>query len=126
MSEKGMNFVVWTEIPVSDMARGMDFYSAVFKLEMMMDETGPNPVAMFGPDDKMGVAGHLYPGKPATDGSGPTIHLLCPDTLDATADRIKANGGEVLSPVITIPPGSFFYAQDPDGNSFGAFLPPAG
>jgi predicted enzyme related to lactoylglutathione lyase len=32
-------------------------------------------------------------------------------------------GGKVLSPVITIPPGRFAYATDPDGNSIGLFEP---
>jgi hypothetical protein len=35
--------------------------------------------------------------------------------------RVKASGGEVLSPTIDIPAGSFFYATDPDGNSIGLF-----
>ena len=30
-------------------------------------------------------------------------------------------GGAVVSPVITIPPGRFCYATDPDGNSIGLF-----
>jgi hypothetical protein len=33
-----------------------------------------------------------------------------------------ASGGEVVSPIITIPAGRFAYCLDPDGNSFGLFV----
>ena len=36
--------------------------------------------------------------------------------------RVTDNGGKVVSPVITIPAGSFAYCADPDGNSFGLFV----
>ena len=36
-------------------------------------------------------------------------------------ERVKQAGGTVVSPIIQIPPGRFFYATDPDGNSIGLF-----
>jgi hypothetical protein len=68
-----------------------------------------------------GVGGHLYPGKPASNGEGPTIHLVAEGRLEATMERVTAAGGQVVSPPITIPPGRFFYAVDPFGNSVGFF-----
>lgn len=68
-----------------------------------------------------GVSGHLYPGKPAFTGTGPTIHFAAPDSLAVTAERVRQAGGEVVSDPIEIPSGSFFYATDPDGNSIGFF-----
>ncbi len=118
MSFKPASAVVWTEIPVTDMDRAMAFYSDVFTYELTIDDTGPNPIS-FLPSDDSGTAGHLYPGKPSSD--GPTIHLLVPDTLEATMDRLTTAGGKVLSDPITIPPGRFAYANDPDGNSIGLF-----
>ena len=126
MSFKPKNFAVWTEIPVLDLDQAISFYSNVFNIELAREDTGPNPMAMFPTDDDNSVAGHLYPGKPATDGQGPTIHFACPDTLEATRDRLAANGGTVLSDPIAIPPGSFFYARDPDGNSISVFKPADG
>ncbi|MEQ8441035.1 MAG: VOC family protein [Alphaproteobacteria bacterium] len=123
MSFKPKNFVVWTEIPVRDLDRGIAFYQSVFDLDMTRDQTGPNPVAFFPTDDKDGIAGHLYPGEPVTGGCGPTVHFACPDSLEKTRERITENGGEVVSDTISIPPGSFFYAKDPDGNSIGIFQP---
>lgn len=116
------NFVVWAEIPSTDLPRAVEFYNAVIDAALTIDETGPNPMAMFKPTDmKTGVAGHIYPGKPARDGSGPTVHLVTPDTLEATMERVTKAGGKVLSDPISIPFGRFFYALDLDGNSIGFF-----
>lgn len=112
--------VVWTEIPVRDIDRGIAFYKAVFNFTLTRDESGPNPMANFS-DDMSGISGHLYPGKPAAPGTGPTIHLQVPDTLEATAERAWKAGGTVSGDPIPLPVGRFQYALDPDGNSIGLF-----
>lgn len=111
---------IWFEIPVSDLRRGMDFYGAVLQSDLSLEEDGPNPIAVFGSSDPK-QSGHLYPGKPSTDGSGPTVHLAVGAPIEAAMERVTENGGKVLSPVISIPAGRFAYCQDPDGNSFGLF-----
>jgi uncharacterized protein len=116
------NAAVWFEIPVTDMTRSMAFYGDVLGTELALDETGPNPMALFPTLEKGAVAGHLYPGKPAGTGAGPTIHLAVAAPLEAAMERVTENGGQVLSPVISIPTGSFAYCTDPDGNSFGLFV----
>ena len=86
------------------------------------DSTGPNAMLMFPVKDEMsGTSGHLYPGKPAANGSGNTIHLLAPEPLEESIERLKTNGGTVVSDIVTIPPGRFAYCLDPDGNSIGLF-----
>ena len=112
--------VVWSEIPVTDLNKAMEFYADVFGWTLSVDDTGPNPMANF-TSDLNSVAGHLYPGKPAVDGNGPTLHLAVPGTLEDAINRCTAAGGKVVSPAITIPPGRFAYALDPDGNSLGLF-----
>ena len=109
------NAAVWFEIPVTDMGRAKAFYDAVLDIELKDDNTGPNPMAIF-PASDGGVAGHIYPGKPSTGGAGNTIHLASPDPLEDALERVKQNGGEVSSDIITIPPGRFAYCRDPDGN----------
>ena len=116
------NALVWGEIPVRDLDRGMAFYSAVFGYELKSEDAGPNPLA-FLPHDQTGIAGHLYPGKPAAPGTGPTLHLAVPDTLEAAADRCWKAGGTVKSEPIAMPAGRFQYVEDPDGNSIGLFEP---
>lgn len=114
------NAAVWFEIPVTDMNRAKAFYGAVLETELKDDTTGPNPMAIF-PAAEKGVAGHLYPGKPAASGGGNTVHLASPDPLEDALERVKDNGGEVVGDIITIPPGRFAYCRDPDGNSIGLF-----
>jgi predicted enzyme related to lactoylglutathione lyase len=110
---------VWFEIPVTDLERARAFYGAVLQNELTREDYGPNPIATFSAKDPKN-SGHIYPGKPAASGTGGTVHLAIADLEDAL-ERVKANGGEVVSPIITIPAGRFAYCLDPDGNSFGLF-----
>ena len=114
-------YVVWTEIPVTDLKAACAFYGEVFGWNMEITQMGPNEVAMFNAltdDDPNAVAGHLYPGTPA---AGSTIHIALPDTVEAGAERCVAAGGQVMGPVIDIPQGRFQYASDIDGNSIALF-----
>ena len=121
MSHTPEHFTVWMEIPVSDLAAGTRFYETVFDTRLNRDESGPQPIMMFPTKGPEGIAGHLYEGNPASDGTGPTIHLACPDGLEETTERVMQAGGTVLTPPITIPPGRFAYCQDPDGNAISVF-----
>ena len=120
MSHTPANSVVWMELPVTALDRSIAFYSTVFGYALALDETGPNPIAMF-PADAAGVAGHLYPGTPPTRGTGPTIHLIVPDSLEDASARVEKAGGTIKSPAIPLPDGRFAYAEDLDGNSIGLF-----
>ncbi len=109
--------VVWTEIPVSSITKGIAFYNKVFGWDMEQQEMGGSPTAIFN-NQMEGVGGHLYEGKPA---AGSTLHLLLPDSLEDGIARCIAAGGSILGEPIEIPPGRFQYATDPDGNSLGLF-----
>lgn len=117
----------WTEIPVSDLDAGIAFYAAVTGMALDRQEMGPNPTAVFRTEPPMQAAGcHLYPGTPAGDGTGPTIHLPVSGPLEEAMARVAPAGGTVVSPAIEIPAGRFAYITDPDGNSIGLFAPAAG
>ncbi len=127
------NSVIWTEIPVRDFDRSMKFYNDVFDYGLTRQDGGRNPISFIPTDPQEGVSGHFYPGTPANDGSGPTIHLMVPDTLEKAAARFEAAGGTIKSPIIDIPAGRsqlpngrFQYAVDPDGNSIALFEPENG
>ncbi|MHC0053271.1 VOC family protein [Actibacterium sp. D379-3] len=118
------NPAVWTEIKVTDLAAATDFYRKVFDFELTPDDSGPAPSTVIRyAADGGGVSAQLMPGIPAAPGTGSTIHLCVPDTVEAAMKRLVAAGGTEVSPIITIPPGRFAYAQDPDGNSIGLFQP---
>lgn len=113
---------VWFEIPVTDIERSRAFYGAVLQSDLSLNEDGPNAMAIFAARDDSSVSGHLYPGKPAAAGTGATVHLAVAAPLEAAMERVTAHGGQVVSPIISIPPGRFVYCVDPDGNSFGLFV----
>ncbi|MBA3518851.1 MAG: VOC family protein [Rhizobiales bacterium] len=114
--------MVWFEIPVTDMERSKAFYATVLRTSFHDDNTGPNPMAIFATKNmESGLSRHLYPGKPAAEGNGNTIHLAAPEPLEEALQRVGESGGRVLSPILKIPPGRFAYCLDPDGNSIGLF-----
>jgi uncharacterized protein len=117
--------VVWAEIPVTDMDRSGAFYAEVTGYPLKPETGGPNPILNFGYQETSGTSGHIYPGKPAAAGTGPTVHLGIRGTVEDAIARCTKAGGKVVSPVITIPPGRFAYALDLDGNSIGLFEPAA-
>jgi len=120
MTHTPAHFACWFEIPVTDLEASKAFYGTVFNMHLETDNTGPNPLVIFPvSDDAQGVSGHLYPGQPSADGS--TVHLVVPDSLAATRERVEAAGGKVESDAIEIPSGQFCYARDLDGNSIGLF-----
>ena len=121
MTNETQNRITWAEIPVTDMARAKAFYETVLEAPLTDSNEGPNPMAMLPYRGGEGVAGHLYPGEPAKKGTGSTIHIVVDGDLNDAMGRVRKGGGEVVSDVITIPVGSFFYAMDPDGNSIGLF-----
>jgi predicted enzyme related to lactoylglutathione lyase len=128
MSTPPEHAVVWAEIPVSDLAKATAFYETVTGWSLVPQEAGPvpNPMAMFTvAEPATGVAGHLYPGRPAGNGGGPTVHLTVAGTVEQAAERCKQAGGTVVGSVVTIAAGRFQYATDPDGNSIGLFEPVA-
>ena len=113
---------MWFEIPVTDMDRSRKFYAEVLQTEFKDMETGPNPISVFGYSaQETAVSGHLYPGKPAPAGAGPTVHLAPADDVSIAMERVEPAGGKIVSPLIEIPAGRFVYCLDPDGNSFGLF-----
>ncbi|MEM9224181.1 MAG: VOC family protein [Pseudomonadota bacterium] len=121
MGNMQSNGVVWIEIPVTNMDRAKAFYGKLLDAPLTDHEGGPNPMAMLPNGPQSAVSGHLYPGTPAVRGRGPTVHLAVSADAESAMDRIAEGGGEVISPVISIPSGSFFYAIDTEGNSLGVF-----
>lgn len=113
--------IVFTEIPASDPERARRFYEILLQGEVTLEDGGPNPIWLL-PHAKDGHAtGHIYPGQPATNGAGATTHFAVNDALSDAMERVREGGGEVVSDVIDIPVGSFFYAKDTEGNSLGLF-----
>lgn len=111
--------VVWTEIPVRDVAAAAKFYDTVFGFKTTVGQSQPNPMVML--NDTMDTIGaSLIEGEPAT---GTVLHIPLPDTLEAGMARATRAGGKLLGDPVEIPYGRFVYATDPDGNKLGLFEP---
>ncbi len=113
--------IIFTEIPAADTERACKFYETLLNGPLVKDENGPNPVWMLPHAEGGHAAGHIYPGQPAKDGAGMTVHFAVTDALADAMERVRTGGGKVVSEVIDIPVGSFFYATDTEGNSLGIF-----
>jgi predicted enzyme related to lactoylglutathione lyase len=123
MNEAAEPTVVWSEIPVLDLEKGMAFYGAVIGTPLTLQKGQPNDQAILPGGDFSG--GHLYVGTPAANGAGPSVHVACAGALEDAMERAKQAGAQVISPAIAMPFGRFGYIIDPDGNSIGLFEPKA-
>ncbi|OXT02568.1 hypothetical protein B7H23_06665 [Notoacmeibacter marinus] len=116
------NVCVWFELPVSDMAASKVFYEKATGHSLKEQDMDGSTMLVFEcADEENGVSGHLYKGKPAGNGRGPTVHLAAEGTVEEAMQRAKDAGATIVSPIIEIPAGRFVYCTDPDGNSIGLF-----
>jgi uncharacterized protein len=121
MNDMTRGQIVFTEIPATDPERACRFYETLLQGTVTKDEGGPNPIWVLPHPEGAHATGHIYPGQPAVDGAGMTAHLAVTDELELAMGRVTAGGGVVVSGVVDIPVGSFFYAKDTEGNSLGIF-----
>ncbi|RLQ88721.1 VOC family protein [Notoacmeibacter ruber] len=115
------NVCVWFELPVTDLNASRAFYEKATGHSFKEEKADGKPMLVFDYKDRATVSGHLYEGKPAGNGQGPTIHIAVEGTVEDAMQRAKDAGGTIVSPVIEIPAGRFVYCTDPDGNSIGLF-----
>ena len=113
--------VAWVEFPVRDFDVSIPFYKTVcgFDIEIM-DMSYTKSAIFMAP--KGVVSADLTIGTPAPKGTGPIIHLGVGGALEDAAKRCAAAVGDI----VTIPPGRFQIAYDPDGNTVGLFEPAQG
>ncbi|MEM6478497.1 MAG: VOC family protein [Pseudomonadota bacterium] len=116
MSFQPQNAVVWSEIHVRDLDKAAAFYARVTGMSPHRMEMFGTDVALFGGMDGSGF--DLQVGEP---GGGNVIYIAAQGALSDTMERVRAEGGEVLSAAMEVPSGVFFAAKDPDGNSIGFF-----
>ncbi|MFT7359751.1 VOC family protein [Parasphingorhabdus sp.] len=120
MTDMAHDQLVWVEIPATDLNRAKAFYESVLEISLIENDDGPQKMHMI-PSKGDSMCGHLYEGKPATSGDGPTPHFSTRSKLDDAMERIQAAGGEVVSEPIPLPAAAFFYAKDTEGNSIAIF-----
>ncbi|MGQ8870008.1 VOC family protein [Myroides sp. TSA_177.3] len=117
-----MNVASYFEIPVTDMPRAIEFYSAVFEVTLEEDFFDNLEMAYFPLDTQAkGISGALVKGeiyKPTTKGV-----LLYFNTFDIeqTIQRVVHQGAKILFPIHRHENAGFAVAEfeDSEGNRIG-------
>ena len=111
----------WHELMTTDWKAAMKFYEQVFawKPSQAMDMGAMGTYQMF--DRPHGMIGGIM-NKPKEMANVPPywqIYFLVPD-VHAAAERVKANGGQILNGPMEVPGGDWVVsAMDPQGAAFG-------
>lgn len=112
--------ISWVEIPATDFDRAVDFYNAVFELNLEKMDFGQEKMACL-PNDEGAIsfAPGFEPGK-----NGVLVSFNAGDDLDGVIERISRNGGEIVQPKTKIEAenrGSFALFADSEGNRVGLY-----
>jgi predicted enzyme related to lactoylglutathione lyase len=115
--------VGWVQVGTDDPASAKRFYGEMFGWTFAADPDG-------GKYEMTSYAGADRPhgGLFDTEGQSPNhaIFFVIVSDVEAAAAEAERLGGKVVSPPITTPSGlTFAHLQDPGGNEFGVFTPPA-
>ena len=112
------NQLVWCDIPVNDLDRAIQFYSAVLDAPITKEQCEGMSFARL-PHAGGGVGGCLSPSFEGNEPSqrGPLLYLNCQGRLDQALAAVGPNGGKVLQPKQQISPYGFrAIVIDSEGN----------
>jgi uncharacterized protein len=106
------------EIPADSLERAKTFYQEVFGWRIESIEGFPNYWGARVSDDDSDLHGAVYD---RSDGEIPTpLFYIGVDSVDATLEKLRAEGGTVTMPKQAVPSmGWFAVFKDPEGNLFG-------
>lgn len=119
------NRLVWVDIPVSDLDRAIEFYSAVIGAPVTK-EGGPGFAFGLLPHSGSDVGGCLYlpEGDNAPSKVGPLIYLNAEGRLKQAIEAVPAHGGQVLKGLHEIGPHGFCaIVLDSEGNRIALHAP---
>ena len=111
--------ICYLEIPTTDLARSVKFYQAAFGWSVR--KRGDGSTAF---DDGVGeVSGAWATGRPSSATPGLLLYVMV-DSIPATIDLIKANGGRIVQKLGVDAPELTARFADPDGNVLGLYQQP--
>jgi predicted enzyme related to lactoylglutathione lyase len=111
--------ICYLEIPATEIRRSADFYAAVFGWQLR--QRGDGRVAF---DDGVGqVSGTWVLGRPPSAGPGLLVYIMV-DSVAATAEKVVAQGGEIVQPIGADAPEITARFRDPAGNVLGLYQQP--
>lgn len=112
--------ICYIEMPTTDVERSSEFYRKVFGWNIR--RRGDGCLAF---DDATGqVSGTWVKGRPSSTTPGLLIYIMV-DSVSATIEVVKANGGEIVQPMGGDAPEITARFRDPGGNVLGLYQEPA-
>lgn len=114
--DRHINYI---EMPAADMAAMQRFYRDAFGWKFT--DYGPDyasfSAAEAGVDGGFRADGEV---KPAAADRGVLVVLYASD-LEATQDRVRSAGAEIVKPIFSFPGGRRFHFRDPSGNELAVW-----
>lgn len=109
--------IIHFEIPAEDTKRAVAFYKKAFGWKFNKYEGMDYWLAIAGEDKEPGINGAIA----EKDAIHPaTINIISVISFEEAVKKIKAAGGEILGPKMSVPSiGYMAYCRDTEGNIFG-------
>lgn len=106
----------YIEFPADDLEKAKEFYSAAFGWSFQ--DYGPDYCAF----QDAGVDGGFYRAPlRASALEGSALVVIYADDLEATLQRVTANGGTIVREIFSFPGGRRFHFADPNGNELAVW-----
>lgn len=113
--------VSWVEIPANDFNRAVKFYNTVLKTDLNVIDCGESEKMACFPSGEGSIS--QAPGfKPSENGT--QVSLNASKDLDGALERVRQNGGKVVTPKTKIEAegrGYFALFIDCEGNKVGLY-----
>ncbi len=108
----------WIEMPAKDIERAAKFYGALYDTKFEITEDGPRRVFVLSSDPEItGISLNQTANFEPVQG-GVLIYLNFDGKLDETLEKVKAAGGELLTPRIEMGDAGFYVMfNDSEGNT---------
>lgn len=106
----------YVELPCADFDAFENFYSESFG--WIFTDYGPDYRAF----NDGSLDGGIFPSeKRSTTEGGAALVILYAEDLEATRERVLANGGRIARDILSFPGGRRFQFFDPHGNELGVW-----
>ncbi len=107
------NQINYVEMPSTDLTATKSFFTAMFGWEFQ--DWGPDYCSF---NDGRLDGGFFRSDKVASTEQGSALIVFYANDLEASAERVKANGGSIVKDIFSFPGGRRFHFADPTGNEF--------
>lgn len=117
MKETGK--INYLEIPARDLAATKTFFTAAFGWSFV--DYGPDYAAI----ENAGIDGGFFKSdQVVSTKNGSVLVVLFSAELEATVEKVKASGGQIVQDIFSFPGGRRFHFSDPSGNEYAVWAEP--